>query len=413
MSVKTLKNKLLRPSEIHISEGTVYVVLITMGVSHFLNDTIQSVIPAMYPIIKDNYGFSFAQIGLITLFFQLASSIVQPIVGIYADKRPHPYSLTFGMWLTLFGLILLAYANNFLLIVLAVTILGLGSSVFHPEASRVAQMASGGKKSLAQSIFQVGGNAGSAIGPLLAAWLILPYGQHAVSWVGVIAVIAAVILFEVGRWYSAKLTYMKQHPKVVEGAAIHYSRRKKYGAMTILVVLMFSKYIYASCMTNYFTFFLMDKFDLSVQSAQYCLFAYLAAMAVGTLAGGVFGDKFGRKYVILGSIFGAAPFALILPYVSLGWTIFFAIMAGLIISSAFSSILVYATDLYPKKVGMISGLFFGLMYGLAGVGSAFFGWLADRTSIEFIFHISTLLPLLGIVAAFLPNPQKKQLTINN
>lgn len=412
MSIQTLKNKLFNPSEIHISEGTVYAVLITMGVSHLLNDTIQSVIPAMYPIIKDNYGFTFAQIGLITLFFQLASSIVQPIVGIYADKRPHPYSLTFGMWLTLFGLILLAYANNFLLIVLSVTILGLGSSVFHPEASRVAQMASGGKKSLAQSIFQVGGNAGSAIGPLLAAWLILPYGQHAVSWVGVIAVIAAVILFEVGRWYSAKLTYMKQHPKSMQCAAIDYSRRKKYGAMTILVVLMFSKYIYTSCMTNYFTFFLMEKFDLSVQNAQYCLFAYLAAMAIGTLAGGVFGDKFGRKYVILGSIFGAAPFALILPYVSLGWTIFIAIMAGLIISSAFSSILVYTTDLYPKKVGMISGLFFGLMYGLAGVGSAFFGWLADRTSIEFIFHVSTLLPLLGIVATFLPNPQKR-LTINN
>lgn len=412
MSIQTLKNKLFNPSEIHISEGTVYAVLITMGVSHLLNDTIQSVIPAMYPIIKDNYGFTFAQIGLITLFFQLASSIVQPIVGIYADKRPHPYSLTFGMWLTLFGLILLAYANNFLLIVLSVTILGLGSSVFHPEASRVAQMASGGKKSLAQSIFQVGGNAGSAIGPLLAAWLILPYGQHAVSWVGVIAVIAAVILFEVGRWYSAKLTYMKQHPKSMQCAAIDYSRRKKYGAMTILVVLMFSKYIYTSCMTNYFTFFLMEKFDLSVQNAQYCFFAYLAAMAIGTLAGGVFGDKFGRKYVILGSIFGAAPFALILPYVSLGWTIFIAIMAGLIISSAFSFILVYATDLYPKKVGMISGLFFGLMYGLAGVGSAFFGWLADRTSIEFIFHVSTLLPLLGIVATFLPNPQKR-LTINN
>ena len=412
MSIQALKNKLFNPSEIHISEGTVYAVLITMGVSHLLNDTIQSVIPAMYPIVKDNYGFTFAQIGLITLFFQLASSIVQPIVGIYADKRPHPYSLTFGMWLTLFGLILLAYANNFLLIVLSVTILGLGSSVFHPEASRVAQMASGGKKSLAQSIFQVGGNAGSAIGPLLAAWLILPYGQHAVSWVGVIAVIAAVILFEVGRWYSAKLTYMKQHPKSMQCAAIDYSRRKKHGAMTILVVLMFSKYIYTSCMTNYFTFFLMEKFDLSVQNAQYCLFAYLAAMAVGTLAGGMFGDKFGRKYVILGSIFGAAPFALILPYVSLGWTIFIAIMAGLIMSSAFSSILVYATDLYPKKVGMISGLFFGLMYGLAGVGSAFFGWLADRTSIEFIFHVSTLLPLLGIVATFLPNPQKR-LTINN
>lgn len=406
MKIQTLKNKLFSPSEIHISEGTVYAVLITIGVSHFLNDTIQSVIPAIYPIIKDNYGFSFAQIGLITLFFQLASSIVQPVVGIFADKHPQPYSLTMGMWLTLFGLVLLAFAGNFVLIVLAVTMLGLGSSIFHPEASRVAQMASGGKKSLAQSIFQVGGNAGSAIGPLLAAWLIVPYGQRSVSWVGVIAVVAAVILFEVGRWYSAKLTYMASHPQSTPIADTGYSKRKKYGAMVILVVLMFSKYIYTSCMTNYFTFFLMEKFSLSVQKAQYCLFAYLAAMAVGTLAGGVFGDKFGRKYVILGSIFGAAPFALVLPYLSLGWTIFIAIMAGLIISSAFSSIVVYATDLYPSKIGMISGLFFGLMYGLAGVGSAFFGWLADRTSIEFIFHISTLLPLLGIVAAFLPNPQK-------
>lgn len=406
MKIQTLKNKLFSPSEIHISEGTVYAVLITIGVSHFLNDTIQSVIPAIYPIIKDNYGFSFAQIGLITLFFQLASSIVQPVVGIFADKRPQPYSLTMGMWLTLFGLVLLAFAGNFLLIVLSVTVLGLGSSIFHPEASRVAQMASGGKKSLAQSIFQVGGNAGSAIGPLLAAWLIVPYGQRSVSWVGVIAVVAAVILFEVGRWYSAKLTYMASHPQGTPTEDTGYSKRKKYGAMVILVVLMFSKYIYTSCMTNYFTFFLMEKFSLSVQKAQYCLFAYLAAMAVGTLAGGIFGDKFGRKYVILGSIFGAAPFALVLPYLSLGWTIFIAIMAGLIISSAFSSIVVYATDLYPSKIGMISGLFFGLMYGLAGVGSAFFGWLADRTSIEFIFHISTLLPLLGIVAAFLPNPQK-------
>lgn len=406
MKLQTLKNKLFSPSEIHISEGTVYAVLITIGVSHFLNDTIQSVIPAIYPIIKDNYGFSFAQIGLITLFFQLASSIVQPVVGIFADKHPQPYSLTMGMWLTLLGLVLLAFAGNFVLIVLAVTVLGLGSSIFHPEASRVAQMASGGKKSLAQSIFQVGGNAGSSIGPLLAAWLIVPYGQRSVSWVGVIAVVAALILFEVGRWYSAKLTYMASHPQCTPIADTGYSKRKKYGAMVILVVLMFSKYIYTSCMTNYFTFFLMEKFSLSVQKAQYCLFAYLAAMAVGTLAGGIFGDKFGRKYVILGSIFGAAPFALVLPYLSLGWTIFIAIMAGLIISSAFSSIVVYATDLYPSKIGMISGLFFGLMYGLAGVGSAFFGWLADRTSIEFIFHISTLLPLLGIVAAFLPNPQK-------
>ncbi len=388
------------------TEGTNFAILVAVGVSHFLNDTIQSVIPAIYPVLKENFSFSFAQIGLIVLFFQLASSVVQPVVGFCSDRRPHPYALATGMWLTLAGLLLLAFADNLWLIVIAVTVLGFGSSVFHPEASRVAQIASGGRKSLAQSIFQVGGNAGCAIGPLLAAWLILPYGQVAVSWVGVVAVVAAVLLFWVGRWYSNELVYLSTRPKRTGTVASLYSKRKIHCAMAILVTLMFSKYIYMSCMTNYFTFYLMDKFTLSVQHAQYCLFAVLATSALGTLVGGALGDRVGRKYVILGSIFGAVPFALFMPYVGLGWCVALAVVVSLIISSAFSSILVYATDLYPAKVGMISGLFFGLMYGIAGISSAFFGWLADKTSIEYIFRISTLLPLLGIIAAFLPNPQK-------
>ncbi len=388
------------------TEGTSFAILVAVGVSHFLNDTIQSVIPAIYPVLKENFSFSFAQIGLIVLFFQLASSVVQPVVGFCSDRRPHPYALATGMWLTLAGLLLLAFADNLWLIVIAVTVLGFGSSVFHPEASRVAQIASGGRKSLAQSIFQVGGNAGCAIGPLLAAWLILPYGQVAVSWVGVVAVVAAVLLFWVGRWYSNELVYLSTRPKRTDTVASLYSKRKIHCAMAILVTLMFSKYIYMSCMTNYFTFYLMDKFTLSVQHAQYCLFAVLATSALGTLVGGALGDRVGRKYVILGSIFGAVPFALFMPYVGLGWCVALAVVVSLIISSAFSSILVYATDLYPAKVGMISGLFFGLMYGIAGISSAFFGWLADKTSIEYIFRISTLLPLLGIIAAFLPNPQK-------
>ncbi len=388
------------------TEGTNFAILVAVGVSHFLNDTIQSVIPAIYPVLKENFSFSFAQIGLIVLFFQLASSVVQPVVGFCSDRRPHPYALATGMWLTLAGLLLLAFADNLWLIVIAVTVLGFGSSVFHPEASRVAQIASGGRKSLAQSIFQVGGNAGCAIGPLLAAWLILPYGQVAVSWVGVVAVVAAGLLFWVGRWYSNELVYLSTRPKRTDTVASLYSKRKIHCAMAILVTLMFSKYIYMSCMTNYFTFYLMDKFTLSVQHAQYCLFAVLATSALGTLVGGALGDRVGRKYVILGSIFGAVPFALFMPYVGLGWCVALAVVVSLIISSAFSSILVYATDLYPAKVGMISGLFFGLMYGIAGISSAFFGWLADKTSIEYIFRISTLLPLLGIIAAFLPNPQK-------
>ena len=293
---------------------------------------------------------------------------------------------------------------GFVPILLAVGLIGCGSSVFHPESSRVAQLASGGRKGLAQSIFQVGGNAGGAMGPLLAALVVIPFGQASIGWFALAAILAILILTRIGNWYKLRLTVTANHPAAAAAAPAHHlGKRKIRLALGILGVLVFSKYFYIASMTNYFTFFLMDKFGISVQGSQYCLFAFLGASAVGTVAGGPLGDRFGRKYVIWGSILGAAPFTLLLPYANLTCTIALAVIIGLVISSAFSAILVYATDLMPGKVGMVAGIFFGLMFGLGGLGSAFFGWLADKTSIEFIFRISTLLPLLGIITGFLPN----------
>lgn len=389
-----------------MTEGTVYSMLVICGISHFLNDMIQSIIPSIYPILKTNFDFSFAQIGIITLVFQMTSSILQPFTGLYADRHPRPYALSVGMCFTLTGLLLLAFANNYLAILVAVSIVGFGSSVFHPTASRVTQMASGGKKSLAQSIFQVGGNGGSALGPLLAAIIILPYGQHSISWFALAALLAALIMIRLGAWYKARLKYIVKHPQKTPELNTNISKRAKYGALAILILLVFSKYFYTSCITSYFTFFLIDKFGVSVRASQLFLFVFLAAFAIGTVAGGMLGDRFGRKYVIWFSILGAAPFALAMPYVGLTWTIVCCFLSGLIIASAFSSIVVYATDLMPDKVGMIAGVFFGLMFGLGGLGSAFFGWLADKTSIEFIFQVSAFLPLLGIIAGLLPDTQK-------
>ncbi len=406
MNIKSIGSKIKgNPTKM---EGTVYSILIICGISHFLNDMIQSIIPSIYPIIKDKFDFSFAQIGIITLMFQMASSILQPFTGLYADKHPRPYALSVGMCFTLIGLLMLAFSENYLLILLSVSIVGLGSSVFHPTASRVAQLASGGRKSLAQSIFQVGGNGGSAIGPLLAALIILPFGQHAISWFALAALLAALIMIRLGAWYKARLVYVVTHPQKNVTLSNDISKRAKYGALFILVLLIFSKYFYTSCITSYFTFFLIDKFGISVQASQLCLFVFLAAFAIGTVAGGMLGDKFGRKYVIWFSILGATPFALIMPFANLFWTLVCTFLSGLIIASAFSSIVVYATDLMPDKVGLIAGIFFGLMFGLGGLGSAFFGWLADKTSIEFIFQVSAFLPLLGIIAGFLPNTQKKR-----
>ena len=400
-----MSNAVLKKLKGHprLVEGTAYTILFTMGICHMLNDMIQSVIPAIYPLLKDKFGFTFAQIGIITLVFQLTSSVLQPFVGRYADRHPQPYSLAAGMCFTLAGLIALAFAPNFLLILLAVAVIGCGSSVFHPEASRVAQMASGGKKSLAQSIFQVGGNGGSAFGPLLAALVVIPYGQHAVGWFALAALLASMLLTRVGYWYSLVLTEIKTRYRTRQYAPCQLPEKTVKTALGILVLMIFSKYFFNACMTSYFTFFLMEKFNLSVQQSQYCLFAYLAAFAAGTLLGGFLGDRYGRKYVILFSILGAAPFTLALPYLNLFWTIVMSVITGLIIASAFSAIVVYATDLKPDKVGMIAGIFFGLMFGLGGIGSAFFGWLADQTSIEFIFKVSTWLPLLGVIALFLPD----------
>ena len=369
------------------AESTAFSILVCAGLSHFMNDMIQSVIPSIYPIIKDSYGFSFAQIGIITLFFQMMSSILQPFTGFYADRHPRPYALAIGMCFTLAGLLSLAFAGTFTLIILSVSLIGLGSSVFHPEASRVAQMASGGKKSLAQSIFQVGGNGGNALGPILAALVVQPFGQRSIGWFSIVAVIAILTMLHIGSWYKRRLLNATLHKKATPQPFIHLSHRRVHWVLAILVVLIFSKYFYLSCMTSYFTFFLIDKFHISVQASQFCLFAFLGASAIGTLGGGLLGDRFGRKYV--------------------GWTIALAVVVGLVISSAFSSIVVYATDLMPDKIGMISGVFFGLMFGLGGVGSAFFGWLADRTSVEYIFLVSSFSPLLGIVAGLLPNTQKK------
>lgn len=406
MNLSTIGNKI--KGNHTMTEGTVYSMLIICGISHFLNDMIQSIIPSIYPILKDKFDFSFAQIGIITLIFQMTSSILQPFTGLYADKHPRPYALSVGMCFTLVGLLVLAFAENYLLILLAVSVVGLGSSVFHPTASRVAQLASGGKKSLAQSIFQVGGNGGSALGPLLAAAIILPFGQHSISFFALAALLAAIIMVRLGSWYKARMAYATKHPQKTVGINTNISKRAKYGALAILIILVFSKYFYTSCITSYFTFFLIDKFGISVGASQLCLFVFLAAFAIGTVAGGLLGDKFGRKYVIWFSILGSAPFALIMPYANFAWTIVCTFLSGLIIASAFSSIVVYATDLMPDKVGLIAGIFFGLMFGLGGLGSAFFGWLADKTSIEFIFKVSAYLPLLGIIAGFLPNTQTRK-----
>lgn len=385
------------------AEGTAYAILFTIGTCHLLNDMIQSVIPALYPLLKDKYGFTFAQIGIITLVFQTTSSVLQPFVGQYADRHPQPYSLAAGMCFTLLGLVALAFAPGFAPILLSVALIGCGSSVFHPEASRVAQMASGGRKSLAQSIFQVGGNGGSAVGPLLTALIVIPFGQHAVGWFALAALVAVALLVRIGRWYAGMIAAIRSRRAQRTAAAGTLPKATVRAAMGILVLMIFSKYFFNACMTSYFTFYLIDKFGVSVQQSQYCLFAYLAAFAAGTLLGGFMGDRYGRKYVILFSILGAAPFTLAMPYTGLGWTIFMAVMSGLVIASAFSAIVVYATDLMPDKVGMVAGIFFGLMFGLGGIGSAFFGWLADATSIDYIFKVSTWLPLMGVIAFFLPD----------
>ncbi len=384
----------------------VYPILFMISFSHFLNDLIQSTIPSLYPIMKGEFNLSFAQIGIITLVFQLTASILQPFIGIYTDKKPNPRSLAIGMGLSMAGLLLLAGAHQYYVILIAVGLIGMGSSVFHPEASRVAQLASGGQKGLAQSIFQVGGNSGSAIGPLLVALIILPLGQGYVGLFAIAAFIGIIVLWRIGNWYAERLSLKKSSKHPSDIIHINLSRKKVIFSITILLALVFSKYIYLASMTNYFTFFLIDKFHISVKDSQLFLFMFLAAVAVGTILGGKLGDKYGRKKIIWISILGAAPFTLFLPYLSLFWTITFAVIIGLIIASAFSAILVFATDLLPNKIGLVAGLFFGFMFGMGGIGSAVLGAVADDTSIEYVFKICAFLPLMGIITAFLPNLKK-------
>ncbi len=382
---------------------TVFPILFAISFSHLLNDTIQSLIPAIYPIVKDTFSLSFAQIGLITLTFQLAASLLQPFVGVYTDRKPQPYSLAIGMGFTLLGLVVLSRAPNFEVIIFSVALVGIGSSIFHPEASRMAHMASGGRRGFAQSVFQVGGNAGSSIGPLLAALIIVPYGQSNIIWFSVLALLAIFILINVGGWYKRKIRIKARRPSM---DAIHIQtlpRKKVIISVLILLVLIFSKYFYLASMSSYYTFYMIHKFGVSVQSSQVYLFIFLFSVAAGTLIGGPLGDKFGRKYVIWGSILGVAPFTLLLPHADLFWTAVLTIPIGLILASAFSAILVYAQELIPGKVGMIAGLFFGFAFGMGGVGSAVLGALADRTSIEYVFQICAFLPLIGLITWALPD----------
>ena len=389
------------------TEGTVFAVLVIISLSHFLNDMLQSVVPSIYPILKENFGFSFAKIGMITLVYQCTSSILQPLTGYYADKHPRPYSLSLGMLFSFAGVMLLSFSESYALILIAVSLIGFGSSMFHPTASRVIQIASGGRKSFAQSVFQVGGSTGTAVGPLLAALIVLPFGQKSIAFFAVAAVLASLLLLKAGSWYAARLKYALNARKKAARSTCNLSVRAKIIVLCLLVFLVFSKHFYSACITNYYTFFLMEKFSQSVRFSQICLFVFLGCSAAGTLIGGVLGDRIGRKYVIWLSIFGAAPFAAAMPHLDLIGTVVCVSLSGFIISSAFASILVYATDLLPDHVGMIAGFFYGLMFGLGGLGSAFFGWMADLTGIIFVFYVSSLLPLLGIFAGFLPDLQKK------
>ena len=384
---------------------TVYPILFSIAFAHLINDLLQAVIPAAYPILKENFNLTFTQIGLITLAYQLAASLLQPLVGLYTDKKPKPYSQIFGMVFTSLGIVCLSYASGFSMIIVSVVLVGIGSSIFHPEASRISFLASGGRRGLAQSIFQLGGNAGTALGPLLVALIVVPNAQHYIIWFLAAAIIGLVVLSRIALWYQNHLNSRSTKKAVIDLPNI--SQNKIILSVAILMVLIFSKFFYMASMSSYFTFYLMEKFNLSVQDSQFYLVLFLASCAIGTLIGGPLGDKFGRKYVIWFSVLGAAPFTLLLPYVDLFWTAFLSVLIGTIISSAFPAILVYAQELLPKKLGMVSGLFYGFAFGMGGLGSALLGNLADHTSITYVYYLCAYLPLIGIVALFLPNLKKK------
>jgi MFS transporter, FSR family, fosmidomycin resistance protein len=391
-------------SRIGAAGDTAVSILVAISFCHLLNDMMQSLLPALYPMIKSSYHLSFGQVGLLTFTFQFTASLLQPLVGAMADRSPRPYSLAVGMGFTLVGLILLAYAGSYLLLLIAAALIGTGSSVFHPESSRVARMASGGKHGLAQSVFQVGGNFGTSAGPLLAAFIVLPHGQSSVAWFSLAAMLGMFVLFHVGHWYKA------HGIRRLKAAAGHLHsavpRRQVITSVTVLLALIFSKYVYLASITSYYTFYLIGHFHVSVRSAQLHLFLFLASAAVGGFVGGPLGDRLGAKYIIWASILGVLPFTLALPYANLFWTAVLTIPIGLILSSAFPAIVVYAQDLLPGRTGTVAGLFFGLAFGMGSVGAAVLGKLADDIGIDRIYQICAFLPLIGLLAAFLPNIHK-------
>jgi FSR family fosmidomycin resistance protein-like MFS transporter len=385
------------------ARATDAAILYALSFCHMLNDTIQALLPAIYPLLKVSFALTFTQIGLITLTFQMVGSVLQPVIGFCTDRRPQPRSLAIGMGVTLTGLILLAFAPGYAVVLLAAGLIGLGSAVFHPESSRIARLAAGVRPGFAQALFQVGGNAGTALGPLLAAWVVVPHGRRSILWFSGLALAGIFILARVGAWYRGHLKAKGPRAAGSHRTAFSVTRGRMALALGVLLVLMFSKFFYLASMTNYYTFFLMHRFGVSVQASQLLLFAFLFAGAVGTLAGGVVGDRFGRKLVIWFSVLGIAPFALILPHVGLFWTTALSMVIGFVMASAFPAILVYATELLPGRVGLIAGLFFGLAFGLAGIGSAVLGKVADATSIEFVMQACAFLPLLGVLTWFLPD----------
>jgi FSR family fosmidomycin resistance protein-like MFS transporter len=389
------------------AQDTVFPILISLGFCHLLNDLMQSLIPALYPMLKTQLQLDFAQIGMITLAFQLTASLLQPTVGIYTDRRPQPYSLAIGMGSTLVGLVLLSVASDYVTVLFAAALVGTGSAVFHPEASRVARLASGGRYGIAQALFQVGGNLGSAAGPLLAAFVVLPHGQGAIAWVSIAALLAMTVLTRVGMWYSVRLRPAHAaKPRASAGAARLPAGRVIFFVF-VLMLLVFSKNVYSSSLTSFFTFYLIERFQLSVQDAQIQLFIFMAAIAAGTLAGGALSDRIGRRPMIWISILGALPFTLALPYANLFWTSVLTIVIGLLMASAFPAILVYAHELMPGRVGLVSGVFFGFAFGLGGLGAAAMGYIADAHGIAFVYQLCSYLPAIGLVAWLLPNLEGK------
>jgi FSR family fosmidomycin resistance protein-like MFS transporter len=391
------------------AQGTAVAVLAAISVCHMLNDVMQSLIMALYPMIKESLSLSFGQIGLITFTFQITASLLQPVVGYVTDRNPTPYSLVLGMGSSLLGLLLVAFASSYGFVLIAVGLIGMGSSVFHPESSRVARLASGGRHGLAQSVFQVGGNFGTALGPLLAAFIVIPFGQHSIAWFSIVALLGMVLLTGIGSWYGKTLKLNSGAARASEREAIHELARSKVRmSIVILMALTFSKHFYLVSITSFYIFYLIHTFDLPVQTAQLYLFLFLGSVAAGTVIGGPIGDRIGTQRVIWWSILGVLPFTLALPYVGLLGTAILSVIIGLILASAHPAIIVYAQTLIPGRVGMVAGLFFGLAFGVAGVGAALLGWLADRTSITFVYHVCAFLPAIGLLAAFLPETRKRK-----